>query len=110
MPQKQGRNFYAAELFLFFGFDLGVLTSPFGRGGVFSILPSRESNLLLSTFMSWAIVSFYQSDKMGIAAIIVGVFGFLLISSALGKISDQLEKIISHLNMIRERIVRHFPP
>jgi len=47
---------------------------------------------------------------MGIAAIIVGVFGFLLISSALGKISDQLEKIISHLNMIRERIVRHFPP
>jgi predicted nucleic acid-binding protein len=47
---------------------------------------------------------------MGVAAIIVGILGFLLLASKLEKISEQLKQIIDHLEMIRSRITTHFPP
>ena len=47
---------------------------------------------------------------MGVTAIVIGVIGILVLSAALNRISEQLKEIVRHLEMIRERIVKDFPP
>jgi len=50
---------------------------------------------------------------MGVAFIVIGVIGILVIAAYLRQIStqlDQLTRITEHLEFIWDRIDKHFPP